>query len=176
MDERRKVTVVVNGIEYTILGDESEEYILGIGTYIDRLIRDIDRKNTKLGETRTAVLASFHIADELNKANIKNEKLERTLKEFECIWEESKSFKLANDKLKQEKLDLTAENQRLNENIKEKEFKILELEKKVEEDSKVFENYKEEIKIAQEKIFDLEQKYLSGKRELAELIEMIEKE
>jgi cell division protein ZapA len=176
MSERQKATVIINGIEYTIVGDGSEDYIRGIASQIDKLIREIDRSNPKLGETRTAVLASFQIADELEQVKKHNEKLERSVKEFDRIWNESKSFKNIIDRLNQEKSDLVAENQRLRDVINEKDYAILESEKKLEEKEHESENFKEEMKIAQEKILDLEQKYLSAKKEVSELIEMLEKE
>ena len=62
-----KVVVKVNGVEYTLKGEEKEEYLQSVAAYVDKKVQMILDKNSKLSSTDASVLASMNIADELFK-------------------------------------------------------------------------------------------------------------
>lgn len=62
-----KVTVNINGNEYIMVGEESEEEMLKIASYVDKRIKDIASRNTKLNLTYASVLSALNITNELFK-------------------------------------------------------------------------------------------------------------
>ncbi|MDK2985529.1 MAG: cell division protein ZapA [Clostridia bacterium] len=62
-----KVTVNIHGQEYTIKGNDSEEYIKKLADYVDEKMREIASKNSNLPPIKVAVLAALNLADELHK-------------------------------------------------------------------------------------------------------------
>ncbi len=62
-----KVTVNIYGQEYTIKGQESEEYIKKLAGIVDKKMQDIGSKNSHIPSIKVAVLAALNMADELKK-------------------------------------------------------------------------------------------------------------
>jgi cell division protein ZapA len=62
-----KVTVNIYGQEYTIKGQESEEYIKDLADLVDEKMREIGSKNSHIPSIKVAVLAALNMADELKK-------------------------------------------------------------------------------------------------------------
>lgn len=170
MSERHKVIVKINGRDYTIVGEEPESYIKGIGKHIDELVSEIMKNNSKLSDSMAAVLAAFTLADDLNKERRENEKLKKELEDFKQRWEEVDRHEDVFDKLKDNQKQLIEEKHRLELTIAEQkktmENQILESKNYDQKRIKV----EEELKVAQEKIFEVEHKYLQVKKELTELV------
>jgi len=64
---RTKTTVIINGHEYVLAGEEPEEYMHEVAIYVDKKMSEIHRKYDKLSTSMVAVLAAVNIADELLK-------------------------------------------------------------------------------------------------------------
>ena len=62
------ITVKINGLEYNLKGEESEEYLHKVAIYADRKIKGLSENNKKLSMTSAAVLSAVNITDELFKA------------------------------------------------------------------------------------------------------------
>jgi cell division protein ZapA len=62
-----KTTVRIGGKEYTMSGNDSEEYIHRVAIYVDRKMSQIEESNNNLSTTMLAVLTCLNIADELLK-------------------------------------------------------------------------------------------------------------
>lgn len=60
-----KVTVNINGKEYSLKGKNDSQYLIDIAEYVDSKINEIKAKNSMLSYTDMAVLAAINIADEL---------------------------------------------------------------------------------------------------------------
>ncbi|MCT4661681.1 MAG: cell division protein ZapA [Tissierellales bacterium] len=170
MSERHKVIVKINGRDYTIVGEEPESYIQGIGKHIDELVSEIMKNNSKLSDSMAAVLAAFTLADDLNKERRENHKLEKELDDFKKRWEEVDRHEDVFEKLKEKQKQLIEDKHKLELTIAEQK-KTMEVqinEMKTHDNKKA--KIEEELKIAQEKIFEVEHKYLQVKKELTELV------
>lgn len=85
MDDKKnkisRVTVEILNEEYVVKGDENPEYIQMLATYVDRRMKMIQQRNPNLSNTKTAVLTSLNLADELNKLQEDYDELVKALEE-----------------------------------------------------------------------------------------------
>ncbi|KRQ87347.1 Cell division protein ZapA [Caloramator mitchellensis] len=114
---KNKVNVKINGIEYTLTGNEPEEYLFSIGNFVDKKIKEILRSNLNHSNTSATALAAILIADELFKLRREFEtlkqvsvepkiKLEELEREYEKLFEMYNSISDENNKLRQENQEL----------------------------------------------------------------------
>lgn len=59
-----KVIVNIQGVDYTLVGKESEEYISQIGETVDDLLGNMLKTNRKLNVSTAAILTSCNLVDE----------------------------------------------------------------------------------------------------------------
>ncbi len=64
---RKKTTVRIDGHEYVLAGEETEEYMHEVAIYVDRKMSEIHSQFENLSTSMVAVLAAINIADELLK-------------------------------------------------------------------------------------------------------------
>lgn len=81
--ERSKVIVRINGAEYTLKGDESEDYLFSIANYLDKRMKELLHMNPKHSNTSAAILTALTVTDELFKAKREVEVLKRSIAEPE---------------------------------------------------------------------------------------------
>ncbi len=79
-NEKQRTTVTIYGKQYTIISEESPEYVKDVASYVDEKMHEMKRRNPYLDTIRLAVLTSVNIADEYMK--LLNE-YERLLRERE---------------------------------------------------------------------------------------------
>ena len=77
---KNKTVVRVGGREYTMVSEESPEYIQRVAAYVDRKMEEINVAS-KLSNVMLAVLASLNITDELLKAQDDNARMRKDLAE-----------------------------------------------------------------------------------------------
>ena len=77
---KNKSVVRVGGREYTMVSEESPEYIQRVAAYVDRKMEEINVAS-KLSNVMLAVLASLNITDELLKAQDDNARMRKDLAE-----------------------------------------------------------------------------------------------
>jgi len=109
------VRVIINGVEYSLKGEEREEYLHKVASYVDKKLIEIKENNNKLSTSSAAVLTAVNIADELFK--IKNE-LGELLNKVEEIYNDDKRIKEENISLKKQLSHLENYNVELTEKIK----------------------------------------------------------
>ena len=63
------VTIKINGIEYNLKGDEREEYLHMVASYVDKKIKNIMGNNEKLSTSSAAILTALNLGDDLFKSN-----------------------------------------------------------------------------------------------------------
>lgn len=63
------VTIKINGIEYNLKGDEREEYLHMVGSYVDKKIKNIMSNNEKLSTSAAAILTAINLGDDMFKSN-----------------------------------------------------------------------------------------------------------
>lgn len=70
-----KIRITVGGINYSIMSDDSEEYLKEIGRELELRMNYFAKKNPFLSTTMTAVLAALEGYDNAKKARAENEQL-----------------------------------------------------------------------------------------------------
>jgi cell division protein ZapA len=89
---KNKVYVRINGSEYTIIGEEAEDYLFLISRFLDKKIKETLAGNPKHSNTSAAVLAALTITDDLFKLRKENAELKNVIKE-----PEDKLISISND-------------------------------------------------------------------------------
>ncbi|MCH3962838.1 MAG: cell division protein ZapA [Clostridium sp.] len=79
------VTVVINGIEYNLKGDEQEEYLHTLASYVDKKVKSVLEINNKLSTSSAAILSAVNVADDMFKMRESNKKLEKESEQFKKI-------------------------------------------------------------------------------------------
>ena len=82
MAEKNRAVVRVHGLEYTILGAETPEYMQRVAQYVSRRMEEIEYLG-RMGEQRLATLTAINIADELFKAKDDMAALRREMLELQ---------------------------------------------------------------------------------------------
>lgn len=73
-----KVVVKINGVEYTLMGEDSEDYLFSIANFVDKKIKEILSSNPKHNTTSSAVLTALTVTDEMFKLKKEMEKLRQS--------------------------------------------------------------------------------------------------
>lgn len=177
MTNKEKVIVNINGQEFSVLGNESEEYIKSIAKIVDDNIKEIMKKNSKLSQSAAAILAAFNIADKYAKTikELKevNESVVEPLKEFDQIKNDLdntnnklKLLKSECDNYKDELLQSKREIENLNKNLRQHEQNS-----KNKEDELVKAN--KSIDDLQNKLFEDQVEMVQLRKELREALKML---
>ncbi|ERI90796.1 cell division protein ZapA [Clostridiales bacterium oral taxon 876 str. F0540] len=69
------INVNINGMEYNLRGEESEEYLHKVARYVDKKLKAIMEGNPKLSVSSAAVLTAINVADEMFKYDIAYEEV-----------------------------------------------------------------------------------------------------
>ena len=147
MKEMNKVIVKINGSEYPMVGEKSEQHMLNVARYVDEEIKRISEANPKLSTSVLAILSAVNIANELFECGEENDKLSKENEEL------NKKVGTGEEELK-----LEMKKDELNKLIEEQKSKIFKLESDIQSKDKQIEEYKVEVnelkdltKIAEEK-------------------------
>ena len=108
MAGRNKIVVKIAGNEYTLCGGETVEYMQKVALYVDRKTMEIMRANHTLSTSMASVLTAVNVTDEMFRLQELSETLQKEL--------EQNQKALAG--LNQEKLLLTQQVQKSNEENK----------------------------------------------------------
>ncbi|MHC6180725.1 cell division protein ZapA [Clostridium sp. JNZ X4-2] len=181
------VTVFINGIEYNLKGDEQEEYLHKVASYVDKKVKNILGNNNKLSTSSAAILSALNVADDMLKTQEHNDELlkqVRELKKVEKVYEDQisslkKQLKYTeelNGEFK-EKLKRTENNKQLKEKDEHIEKLQAEIEiikettqKYIKENTKITEENKElkfQVQSGKYKIIDLQHKLIENQINLA---------
>ena len=79
MNMANNIRFIVGGITYSIMSEDSAEYIESLGRELDHKMDLLAKKNPFLSTTMVAVLAAMDAADAAKKAEIENAELRRRL-------------------------------------------------------------------------------------------------
>lgn len=180
MTNKKKVNVTIDGRNFTVIGDSSEDYIKKLADYVDKKIKEMTQKNDKLSSSMAAILACLNISDELYKLKRELETLKKKAKDplenYENLIKELNMERAKNEELnkkietyKDEILDAKRQNEQLNNEI-EILNKALEMkEEELNESQKL-------IKKLQDKVFENQLELLEVKKELEEVIKTYDSE
>lgn len=187
------VTVTINGVEYNLKGEENEEYLLQVASYVDRKLKGILDTNSKLGVASAAILTAINTTDEFIKINSKAEEIE---KKYENSLQNEKRLNEQIESLnKQLRIieELNSELQKKSKNriddskIKEKDKEILKLKEEIKITEETAKQYIEENNVlklenkelktqaqtAKYKVIDLQNKLIESQIDLARAKKMM---
>lgn len=99
MAEKSRIQLTINGKNYTLVHDETEDYMRRIEHYLNGKVSAAMKAGIQLNEQTAFVMASISIIDELFK----------TQKNFNTLKNEIKRMMDEYDKLKMEKQELDAQ-------------------------------------------------------------------
>mgnify|MGYP000873554668 FL=1 len=178
MPDKKRVDVKIDGRNFTIVGEEDEEYIRDLAYYVDVKIRTLALKNDKLSQTMAATLAAIHIADELHQVKEELDTLKLKSKDpLEKYEKLDKDLKKEREKIK-ELIVETKEQFALISSIKSERDNLLEEIQKYKVESQLnneqINNYKEQLRVLQDKNFKSQIELIETKKELTEYIRLVE--
>lgn len=179
MAEKKKVIVKINGQDYSVISEESEEYIKHIAKYVDSKAKEIYENNKRLSQSMVAMLTAFTITDEYYKTyqeldDLKNSIIE-PFKELEKLREESKKNNETISKLKDENEKLKIDNNKLKENELINNNKIKKYEETLKIKDKELETNQKIITQLQNKLFETQIELVQLKKEIDELMKVYDK-
>jgi len=180
MTDKIKTNVTIDGRNFTVIGEGSEEYVKELAAFVDGKIKEITSKNDKLSSSMAATLAALNIAHELFKSNKELESLKAKskapLENFNSILEQldkerTKNEELTNkyNTLKDEVIEARRQYELLvkeNENHK----KAIEIKERELKENQTM------IKKLQDKIYENQMELIEVKKELEEVLKTIDEE
>ena len=153
MNEMNKVIVKINGSEYPMVGEKSEEHMLRVARYVDQEIRKITTANPKLSTSSASILSAINIADVFFECCDENEELIKENEELnkqvgtgeEELKLEMKKLELSLQCKSKSEQDLKIKIDELNNLIEEQKSKISKLEGYIKSKDEEIEKYKVEV-------------------------------
>lgn len=92
--EKNKLSVTINGRMYTLVSEESREYMQELSDYVNASVSKVINNNPSLMGERPIVLAALNICDELFKAELGGKvMIEKAQKNYEEIVAENKRLR-----------------------------------------------------------------------------------
>ncbi len=178
MTDRKKVNVKIDGRNFTVVGEGSQEYIQSIASYVDKIIKEVAFKNDKLSQTMTATLAALHISDELRqskeqfkelelKAKVPLDKYDDVCEELSNGKEEIKTLKNISEQYQRQITEYDKKREELEKELEELKETITSQEEAIEEKD-------ETIKALQDKNFKNQLEIVDIKKELSEYLRLLD--
>lgn len=87
-----RLSVKLDGQEYTIVSEESREYMLEISDVVNNKLTDIKIQNNKLSTSMAALLVALNLADDLKKTEIKANELLKENEELKKRLEAARQY------------------------------------------------------------------------------------
>ncbi len=180
MPDKKRVDVIIDGRNFTIVGEEDEEYIRNLAYYVDVKIRTLALKNSRLSQTMTATLAAIHIADELHEVkNDLNELRQKTrdpLEKYEVL---NKDLKKEKDRIKELEFENKEQLVEISSIKTERDKALKELEQYKEESlmkEEEIQAFKKQLQDLQDKNFKGQIELIETKKELTDYMRLIDEE
>lgn len=163
-----KIQVEIAGMSYTLITDESENFIKQIAAYVDKKIREVD--NDKLTKEMQLVLASINVANDLFKLAVRYDSLDKEsrepLEKYPLIKEEFETVKAENAKIKEDYEKSNQEFIKSVEKIEDMNTKINLLNSEIDKQKKLNTSKDQDLKKARENIKSLQEKLAQAEKEI----------
>ncbi len=82
-NEKRRTKVVINGKEYTIVGEKSSAHIELVAETLNKQLADLNKLSTKLSKEEQAILVAVNAVSSEIESHQKVLQLEEKIKELE---------------------------------------------------------------------------------------------
>lgn len=87
-----RLSVKLDGQEYTIVSEESREYMLEISDVVNKKLTDVKIQNNKLSTSMAALLTALNLADDAKKASEEVKKLQEENEELKKRLDAAKQY------------------------------------------------------------------------------------
>lgn len=154
MDNRKRVRVLIDDIEFIVVGNDDEKYVNYIASCIDKGIKENMARNKKLTKTEAIILLALNLKDELEDEKKKSVEFRQELKatddkdnivKIEKLESEVEKLK-KEQKEKDELLEKYKKAEKFSsDRLKEENAKLKETHKKLQSKLSQEANYKREI-------------------------------
>lgn len=162
MGNKRKVYINIQGIEYPIIGDVSEEHITKLASFVDEMISDIIKNNIYISKNKAAILCSLNIADELSKAKEIISALEEKVNGIEDIHDLKAQLKNLSDYAESN----LKQNNRLQDQVELLELELMESKELIEQYKEKAKQSHYEIEASRKTILDLQNQLFESQIQL----------
>lgn len=115
MDEKNRVTVYLDGYEYTLTGEEPSEYLYKLGVYVQGVLKKVRERDVSSNSNRVALMTALNVGDDYLK-------LEEA---FEVLQKENKALR--------QKLEKAGDSKALEEEVEKLKKALSEKDKELEE-------------------------------------------
>ena len=78
--EVKKYTITVFGDSYTVISDESEEYVVSAALQVDQLMKEIASKASDMPSQKIAILAALKIALQMQAIGLEHDETKAAIK------------------------------------------------------------------------------------------------
>ncbi|MBZ9688670.1 cell division protein ZapA [Clostridium estertheticum] len=109
------ITIRINGNEYNLKGEEREEYLHMVASYVDKKIKNIMGNNEKLSTSSAAILTALNLGDDMFKSRSLCKEL---LSKSESLEKQDKEYALQLEDFKKQLNHMEAYNQELQNKFK----------------------------------------------------------
>lgn len=158
-----KVTVTIQGSNYTMVGDKTDKEILRVANYVNQEMDKLKSNAPNLSSLQVSILTSLNLADLLFECSSENENFIKEIEELKLQlgkpseeMEEKINELLDSIKVKEaEVVESKFEIERLNDIISDQQAKIDNLSNVTEGSKSEIETYKEEMEILKVKLDDM---------------------
>ena len=176
MTDRKKIDVMIDGRNFTVVGSNNEEYIKELARYVDKNIKNLATKNHRLSPVMTATLAAFNIADELFSVNKEFKDLDKRAKEplekYELTKKEIESAKIKITELERRNLDYNDEVIKIKISKEELFSDINRLKEDAKKKDEELAIYKKELSTYKDRQFKSQIEIIELKKQLKESMEI----
>ena len=178
MTEKKKIDVLIDGRNFTVVGSDNEAYVRTLVSYVNKKIKELTSKNDRLCQTSSATLAALNIADEYHKASRRLKELESQTREpvdkyvnltseLEEARKRIQDLEMECSKYKNDLLKTKIDKENASKDARKYEQTIELKEKELVDSQKM-------IKSLQDKVFDNQIELIETKKELGELLKRLD--
>ncbi|MBR5774227.1 MAG: cell division protein ZapA [Clostridia bacterium] len=80
--DKKKVRIVICSTEYTVVTEDSAEYLQSLAAELDKTLRELVEGGRRVSMTQASVLLALHYLDEKKKAEQSTDNIRDQLKEY----------------------------------------------------------------------------------------------
>ena len=164
-----KVTITINSRQYTVVAEESEEYIKSLGEHINDKVTSVLRSGSNIMGERPVVLAALNICDEYFKVNADKAETDKILGQYSSRVDE---LEKDNEELKKKASHAQKTSKKTNQiSLDENQIKTKDLEDKLNEAELKIKFLEGQIRLAETRQKEMKQEFAAREQEMLDIIE-----
>ena len=175
MPDKNKVVVRIMGHEYTLVSEDTREYMQRVANVVDDKMKEIASANKKLSTSMIAVLTALNATDEYLKIVMRNEELEKRIQDPTINQQEVRDKIDAlhrNYELKSLEYErLATDFDKLSQSAREHDKTIVALKLKIEEQSRTISERESKVIVLESEKAELSEQLALKERELVDFLD-----